>query len=141
MNDAFASDKKLGIMEGASLVVEADGLRADFAMCLRSIAGPDAALPASESAGAVASNSPGCEALVQNFLARAKRLHSAFAREATHGEEAEHSVASLRDEVDALRQELEAKESLLAAHRANVVRWKSECASVQGLCSQADVEP
>ena len=128
-------------MEGASLVAEADGLRADFAACLRSIAGPDATPSASESPGAVAANSPGCEALVQNFLARAKRLHSAFAHEAMPSEGAERSVASLRDEVEALRQELEAKESLLAAHRANVVRWKSECASVQGLCSQADVEP
>ena len=52
------------------------------------------------------------------------------AREERRAGTSGHDVVALRAEVEALRGELAAKETLLATHRTNVQRWQAEAVSV-----------
>ena len=101
---------------------EADALRADLAACLRALAGDGEA------------DGPGVEALIAAFLERSGELQRSFAvaamQEAAAQPDSGRDVVALRAEVEALRGELAAKETLLATHRTNVQRWQAEAVSV-----------
>ena len=108
----------------ASFVADADALRDEMALVLRSLSGD-----------ADEADATGCEAKVAAFLARAERLQSAFAiaAEREDAEDDGEDVASLRVECDALRRAIAEKDALLDAHRKNLQRWQAECDDVRRL--------
>lgn len=104
---------------------DAEALRSDLATLLRVVAGDS-------TDGAVG----GCEHAMGSFIGHAVRLQQSFAAARVRAAEAESAVAStsvatLREEIAALRSELDAKEALLASHRERCIRWKAECDAVR----------
>ena len=105
----------------ASASSEADLLRTDVSTILRALSGD-----AEDAAG------PGFEAHVAAFQARTATLQRAFAIAALKDEAVgDESADVVRADIEALRIEIAAKDTLLAEHRANLVRWQAEVIDVQ----------